>query len=53
MKNLGNLNYFLGLEITRLIDGLYITQVKCASKFLSRARLTNSKIVDTLVELNV
>ena len=52
MKNLGHLNYFLGLEITHSVDGLYITQAKYASDFLSRARLTDSKTVDTPVELN-
>ena len=52
MKDLGHLIYFLGLEITYFIDGLYITQGKYASKLLSQSRLTNSKAVDTLVELN-
>ena len=44
--------YFLGLEITRSIDGLYITQAKYTSELLSRAGLTDSKTVDILVELN-
>ena len=35
MKDLGHLNYFLGLEITHSTDGLYITQAKYASKLLS------------------
>ena len=52
MKDLRHLSYFLGLEITHSIVGLYITQAKYASKLLSRAGLTNSKTVDTLVELN-
>ena len=52
MKDLGHLNYFLGLEITHSTNGLYITQAKYASDLLSQARLTNSKTVDTLVELN-
>ena len=52
MKDLGYLSYFLGLEITHSTDGLYITQAKYASKLLSRARLTDSKTVDTLIELN-
>ena len=52
MKDLGHLNYFLGLEITHSTDGLYITQAKYASDLLSRVGLTNSKIVDTPVELN-
>ena len=52
MKDLGHLSYFLGLEITHSTYGLYITQVKYASELLSRAGLTDSKTVDTLVELN-
>ena len=52
MKDLGHLSYFLGLEITHSIDELYITQAKYASELLSRAGLIDSKIVDTLVELN-
>ena len=52
MKDLGHLSYFLGLEITHSTDGLYITQAKYDSDLLSRVRLTDSKTVDTLVELN-
>ena len=52
MKDLGHLNYFLGLEITHSTDGLYITQAKYASELLSRVGLTDSKTVNTPVELN-
>ena len=52
MKDLGHLSYFFVLEITHSTDGLYLTQAKYASKLLSRARLIDSKTVDTLVELN-
>ena len=52
MKDLGHLSYFLGLEITHSTDGLYVTQAKYASDLLSRAGLTDSKTVDTPVELN-
>ena len=52
IKDLGHLGYFLGLEITHSTDGLYITQAKYASDLLSRAGLTDSKTVDTLVEFN-
>ena len=52
MKDFRHLSYFLGLEITHSTDGLYITQAKYASDLLSRAGLTGSKTVDTLVELN-
>ncbi|RVW71923.1 Retrovirus-related Pol polyprotein from transposon TNT 1-94 [Vitis vinifera] len=52
MKDLGHLSYFLGLEITHSTNGLYITQAKYASDLLSQAGLTDSKTVDTPVELN-
>ena len=52
MKDLGYLSYFLSLEITHSTDGLYITQAKYASKLLSQVGLTDSKTVDTPVELN-
>ena len=52
MKDLGHLSYFLGLEITHFTNGLYITQAKYAFELLSRAGLTDSKTVDTPVELN-
>ncbi|KAL6327500.1 hypothetical protein AAG906_021575 [Vitis piasezkii] len=52
MKDLGHLSYFLGLEITHSTDGLYITQAKYASDLLSQAGLTDSKTVDTPIELN-
>ena len=52
MKDLGHLSYFLGLEITHFTNEIYITQAKYASELLSRAGLTDSKIVDTVVEFN-
>ena len=52
MKDLGPLNYFLGLEITSSGDGFYLTQAKYTSDLLSRAGLIDHKIVDTLIELN-
>ena len=52
MKDLGHLSYFLGLEITYSTNELYITQAKYASELLSRARLIDSKTVDTPIELN-
>ena len=42
----------MGLEITHSTDGLYLTQTKYASELLYRAGLTDSKTVDTPVELN-
>ena len=53
MKDLGHLSYFLCLEITNSTDRLYITQAKYVSKLLSRVELTDSKTVDTSIELNM
>ena len=52
MKDLGHLSYFLGFEITHSTNGLYITQAKYAYDLLSWAGLTDSKTVDTPIELN-
>ena len=52
MKDLGHLSYFLGLKITSSDDGFYLTQAKYTSDLLSRAGLTDHKIVDTPIELN-
>lgn len=51
MKDLGTLSYFLGLEIFSSSDGFYLTQAKYISDMLSRANLTDFKIVGTPIEL--
>uniref|UniRef100_A0A2N9G329 Uncharacterized protein n=1 Tax=Fagus sylvatica TaxID=28930 RepID=A0A2N9G329_FAGSY len=53
MKDLGTLNYFLGLEVTSSSDGYYLSQAKYASDLLTKAGLTDSKTVSTPLELNV
>jgi hypothetical protein len=52
MKDLGNLSYLLGLEISFSSNGFYLTQAKYISDLLSRANLTDCKIIDTPTELN-
>uniref|UniRef100_A0A2N9HX12 Reverse transcriptase Ty1/copia-type domain-containing protein n=1 Tax=Fagus sylvatica TaxID=28930 RepID=A0A2N9HX12_FAGSY len=52
MKDLGPLSSFLGLEVSLSSDDYYLTQVKYTSDFISRAGITDSKIVDTPVEYN-
>ena len=52
MKDLGPLNYFLGLEVSSSVDGYCLTQAKYTSNLISRANITNSKIVDTPIEYN-
>uniref|UniRef100_A0A2N9GZU4 Integrase catalytic domain-containing protein n=1 Tax=Fagus sylvatica TaxID=28930 RepID=A0A2N9GZU4_FAGSY len=52
MKDLGPLSYFLGLEVSSSSDSYYLTQAKYTSDLISRAGITNSKIVDTPIEYN-
>jgi hypothetical protein len=52
IKNLGTLSYFLGLEIFSSSNGFYLTKAKYIFDLLSRANLTDCKIVDTPTGLN-
>ena len=52
MKDLGPLNYFLGIEVSSSTDGYYLTQTKHTSDLISQASITGSKIVDTPIEYN-
>ncbi|GKU92257.1 hypothetical protein SLEP1_g6006 [Rubroshorea leprosula] len=53
MKDLDSLSYFLGLKVTSSDDGYLLSQVKYASDLVSKASLTDSKIVSTPFEPNV
>ncbi|XP_028086957.1 uncharacterized protein LOC114287713 [Camellia sinensis] len=50
MKDLGTLNYFLGLEISHDSSGYFLSQAKYASNLLTRAALTDCKTVSTLID---
>ena len=52
MKDLSPLNYFLGLEVSSSVDGYYLTHAKYTSDLISRASITDSKIVDTPIKYN-
>ena len=52
MKDLSPLNYFLGLEVSSSADDYYLTQAKYTSDLISRANITDSKIVNTPIEYN-
>ena len=52
MKDLGTFSYFLKLEVTSSSDGYYLSQAKYASDLLSKAGITDNKIVSTPLEYN-
>uniref|UniRef100_A0A2N9EIU4 Reverse transcriptase Ty1/copia-type domain-containing protein n=1 Tax=Fagus sylvatica TaxID=28930 RepID=A0A2N9EIU4_FAGSY len=53
IRDLGHLSYFLGLEVSSDSTGYYLSQAKYASDLLSRAGLTDTKLVGSLVYLTV
>ena len=53
MSDLGPLQYFLGVEVSSTFDGFFISQEKYIQDLLVRAALTDERIVETPMELNV
>ncbi|KAJ9549008.1 hypothetical protein OSB04_021551, partial [Centaurea solstitialis] len=53
MKDLGKLHYFLGLEVLSDSRGTYLCQAKYTSDPLSRAGITDQKVVSTPLESNL
>jgi hypothetical protein len=47
LKDLGELHYFLGIEVAKVKDGVLLTQRKYATKLLAKARMCNCKSVAT------
>uniref|UniRef100_A0A8R7RFB8 Reverse transcriptase Ty1/copia-type domain-containing protein n=1 Tax=Triticum urartu TaxID=4572 RepID=A0A8R7RFB8_TRIUA len=44
LKDLGDLHYFLGIEVKRVKDGILLTQEKYVSDVLKRASMMNCKV---------
>ncbi|XP_028072452.1 uncharacterized protein LOC114274674 [Camellia sinensis] len=53
MKDLGPSRYCLGIEVVSSPKGYFLSHAKYANEVIHRASLTNTKISNTSVELNV
>ncbi|KAA0035208.1 putative mitochondrial protein [Cucumis melo var. makuwa] len=53
MKDLGSLNYFLGLEVSWRSDGYLLSQAKYASDLLVRSRIIDSNMASMPLDPNV
>jgi hypothetical protein len=53
MSDLSPLRYFLGIEISFMHEGLFLSQEKYIQDLLDRASLTNHRIAKTPMKLNV
>jgi hypothetical protein len=47
LKDLGDLHYFLGIEVTKINDGIMLSQHKYPTKRLKRADMLSCKPVNT------
>ena len=52
MKDLGYLQYFLGIEVAYSPRGYLLSQLKYVTDILERVRLTDNKTVDTLIKVS-
>jgi len=52
MKNLGYLQYFLSIEVAYSPRGYLNESIYNVADILERDRLTNNKIIDTLIKVN-
>ncbi|XP_028067321.1 uncharacterized protein LOC114270122 [Camellia sinensis] len=53
MKDLGPLRYFLSIKVAFSPKGYFLSQAKYANEVIHRAKLTDTKLFDTPIELNI
>jgi hypothetical protein len=47
LKDLGDLHYFLGIEVSHTKEGIYLSQKKYTTDILQRVGMTTCKLVNT------
>jgi histone deacetylase 1/2 len=47
LKDLGDLHYFLGIEVKKVTDGLLLSQQRYAADIIKRANMERSKSIET------
>ena len=50
MKDLGPLKYFLGFEVSRSIEGIFLSQRKCALDLLQETGMSGCQPINTPIE---
>ncbi|GKV19982.1 hypothetical protein SLEP1_g30168 [Rubroshorea leprosula] len=45
LKDLGTLNYFLGIEVVKFNGGIFLSQAKCATDLLTRIAMLEASII--------
>ena len=53
MKDLGELHYFLGIEVIRTLDGMLLTQLHYELNLLSKFGMTECKPISTPLDRNL
>lgn len=53
LKDLGDLSYFLGIQILRDVDSIHLNQCKYIVELLSRSGLTDSKRARTPMQIGI
>jgi hypothetical protein len=52
LKDLGDMHYFLGIEVTKTQDGILLSQGKHTTEILQRASMVKCKPVNTLLAIS-
>lgn len=52
MKDLGDLYYFLGIEVKKSPDGLVLSQGRYVADILTRSGMDKAKIIDTPLSMS-